>query len=392
MVRQHSNLFILGLCITILLLNYFSCHAVKGHVASGIFQIVDSLMLPAIPESPVQTLCAKYFEDGDAEYLFWSNRNRNSIEIFNLRSKTHEKTIRLPRDGPYGIPNIYAGFSVLALDTIIVSSSQAYGKLFCIDTFGKYYDIIQYANPSSDTTGNPGNQRVNLNSHYNGDVYRIYNQLVIPYRTPTFNYIPSEEEVKRSRRFGIYNFEKRTLSNSTIGYLSEIFGNPKIFSYSTNTFLNGKLYYHHLNSDKILYTSDFFHERYKSIPSEYQTDYVPWSDSESPYETVKRTFYYQTIKADPYKNLLYRIVKLPVRIDDMDFVDGEKELQGELNRVSVMVLDEKLNVLGEQLFENKHYSWNECFVTKKGLHILRAPTHPHYSESILTFDIYVFNF
>jgi hypothetical protein len=75
----------------------------------------------------------------------------------------------------------------------------------------------------------------------------------------------------------------------------------------------------------------------------------------------------------------------------MDFVDGEKEFNGEYSRISIMVLNEDLDVLGEQLFENTNYSWNECFVTRRGLHILRAPTHPHYSESQLIFDVYEFD-
>src|SRR5690606_10665941 len=156
---------------------------------------------------------------------------------------------------------------------------------------------------------------------------------------------------------------------------------------NSNAMLNGRYYYQIATQSAIRYTDDFFNMNRKEARSQYHTEYVKMSDYPKDILTYNALeFSYRSLFSDQYRQVIYRTVKLPVK--DIISADKNKEFEDVYERVSIMILDKDLNILGEQLFENSNYSWNECFVGEKGLYILRSPYHPNYFEPRITYDIY----
>ncbi|MFO7878831.1 MAG: DUF4221 family protein [Bacteroidales bacterium] len=91
---------------------------------------------------------------------------------------------------------------------------------------------------------------------------------------------------------------------------------------------------------------------------------------------------YIGIYYDKYRNVYYRTAKLSA-----DY----KEKDGLLNlnnfSFTIIVLDEKLNIIGEQVFKNSDYNPNDLIVSKKGI-LLRKQNK--FSESV-TFTLFNIN-
>ncbi len=358
-----------------------ACNDNDRFVRSERLKLVDSIALQALVYTPKSTLCCKYLDNGEGEYIFWGNRPNDFIEVFNLTTGRHITTIRIPIEGPHSIPNLLGGFSVVNMDTIIVSTDRI-GKLYMIDTSGTgYYDVINH----TDTSYKSLNNLVSLNSNLPSDIYEINNSLIIPFRIPNFRDKPSNEVMQEIQLFKLFNKNDGTLRKLPIPVNMDLYNSLNFRISGSNCFLNGRLYFQYATDHKIYFTDDLNGSNYKDVQSRFTTDFVPYG--RYPREQyVLMEFIYKGLLADVYNNRIIRIVKLPVR--DVQIADVEKEEDGVYERVSVMILDAGLNLLGETLFEHSNYSWNECFIGRKGLYILRSPYHPHYSESEITFDIF----
>lgn len=363
-----------------------SCNNTKISNASHSFQLIDSVKLPALSFISPSALCVRYYSKDEIEYLFWGNSLQNNIELYNLSLEKHIKTISIPEEGPRGIRTIKGGFKVLNFDTIFVNNINTLGDLYIIDTTGLVYDIIKY---STDTAVRNANSYINLNTHIIGNVFSEDNKLIIPLRTPFFRKMPDEYTIAHIKKFNVYNFESKKLTTSPIQIDPDIYIERDMYVLSSVVSLNERYYYQHQNSPNIYYTDDLTHKQSKKFVSEYFIKFLPENTYATPFENVKHSFYYYSLQSDPFKNLLYRIIKLPA--SDPQLTDGYDEFYGKWDRGSIMVFDADLNLLDEFLFPTHgFYSWYECFVGRKGFYLKRSPNHPHYSESKITFDIFEF--
>ena len=359
----------------------FSCEGNVHNTRYPSIKIVDSISLPALVYTPKSTLCAKYFDDGNEEFLFWGNRPNDFIEIFNLSSRQHVNTIQVPIEGPSSIPNLLGGFTVLNMDTIIVSTDHI-GRLYIIDTSSAgYYDIINH----TDTSYKSLNNLVSLNSNLSSDIYLSNNSLIIPFRIPNFRTKPTRDDIREIQLFKVYDLTNRSIRILPMTINPHIYDNPNFRISGSNCFLNGRLYFQYATDHNIYYSDDLIETEQKMLQSRFSSAFVPFGKYPRQ-EYILREFIYKGLIADVYNNRIIRIVKLPV--NDVEIADEGKESDGVYERVSMMVLDEDLNLLGEILFEHSNYSWDECFIGRNGIYILRSPYHPHYSEAEITYDIY----
>lgn len=87
---------------------------------------------------------------------------------------------------------------------------------------------------------------------------------------------------------------------------------------------------------------------------------------------------YESVYADPYRRVYYRIARLP----DPNYRSGDK---GNRKPVVLIVFDEDYSRVGEYLLPDKEYRPNSAFVTEKGLNVQVLGG----SEDELVFDLFV---
>ena len=345
------------------------------------FEKIDSITFEPLTSVNIHSMCVKYFKEGDQEYMLWGNRPQNSIEIFDIGTGNHLKTLKFPREGPNSISRIVGGFSILSMDSIFVSSFDL-GKIYICDSSGIVRKVINH----SDTSYFSANNLVGLNTKLHSDIFRRRGKLIIPFETANFPTKPTYSLIYSMQVVKLLDLRNQKIYNSGLHFDPDIYEPLSLFLGISNAMLGNRYYFQIATQTDVRYTDNFLIKSKKPAPSKFQTDYVKMRDYPDITEYVTREFAYRSLIADPFRQVIYRTVKLPVK--DILTADLDKEFEDVYERVSIMILDKDLNILGEQLFENSNYSWNECFVGEKGLYILRSPYHPNYFEPRITYDIY----
>ena len=314
--------------------------------------MVDSITFEPLTTVNANSYCVKYHSDANGEYLFWGNRPRNSIEIFDINSGNHMKTIRFPREGPNSISNINRGFTILSFDSIFISNSEL-GKIFMFDTSA----ILQKVYNHTDTSYYSANNLIGLNSKIHSDIYATNENLIFPFDIPQFPTQPSDSVVNSLQVLKLYDIGEGRFRNSELHFEPEIYEPNSLFIANSNTMLDGRFFYQIATKSAIRYTDDFHNKKLREAKSKFHTGYIKMSDYASDfYSYLAKEFSYRSLFADPFRQVIYRTVKLPVK--DILTANLDNEFEDVYERVSIMILDKDLNILGEQLFENSNYSLN----------------------------------
>ncbi len=340
--------------------------------------------LPLPKNFPPKSLAQKHFSDGQQEYLFWQSKTKDGLLLYNITKERVEKEIHFLDEGPGSIPNAALGFSVLSFDSIYICGYVP-GKLFRIDTSGILQDYLVFADTSSE------NRNINdlsiLNAKVQSDLYKMNDKIVVPLRFPYFPEFPGETMIKQIPLFSIYSSARFIAENSTISIPVAIYQNgdplPRAM---TNTCANGQVYFAFQCDPNVFTTKDFANYQIYPLPSVYAEAFTPLNTGEHPHVRTAKSFFYSRLLWDQYNRIFYRFVKLPV-YDSLTDYETENSYP---SRFSIIVADENMNKLGEVLFQNENYSMTNCFVSSRGLCMLRTPFHEGYSEDHLTFDVYKF--
>lgn len=93
---------------------------------------------------------------------------------------------------------------------------------------------------------------------------------------------------------------------------------------------------------------------------------------------------YSNIVSDPYRNLLYRIVK-----HDIEYKDANGKVNNSLQATwSLMVIDSDFQVLGEIKFDEVKYNFLHVYALPQGVLISKNNVHSdEFQEDILEFDL-----
>ncbi|GHT70444.1 hypothetical protein AGMMS50239_38830 [Bacteroidia bacterium] len=90
---------------------------------------------------------------------------------------------------------------------------------------------------------------------------------------------------------------------------------------------------------------------------------------------------------DKYRNIYYRLAYPKVELEDgVDYISLTS--QGR-KKFSIIILDEKFNIIGETLFPEYTYNSTVLFVHQDGLYICNNhPKNPEFNEDILSFQCF----
>ncbi|HMN90876.1 MAG TPA: DUF4221 family protein [Saprospiraceae bacterium] len=380
-ISKHSFIFIL-INITI-----FACTKERG--TTGYLEKIGHVELPLPPGNDSYSYTVKYYHNNDGQYLFWHNNFNHSILVYDLEKKEIAKIMRFEREGPEKLYKIQ-GFTVLSADSVYLATELA-GKLYLVNGNGKIVQQLIFADTEDLRNAN---NYTSMNSKYTNDLYRIHSDsFLIPLKTPFMPGSSAQSGDEVYSIFRVVNTRNQTYRNTGLQAPKALFvagKNPLPFLHCS-TYDGEKLYYSFESDHNIYYSADFKTATAIEAASMYKTKFQPLNPNMTPYEYYARIFFYSHLIYDPYRNLFYRVVKLPIREDHQSNDEYRTEYEYP-PRFSIMILDKNGRTLHEQLFEDTGLNMYIMFVGKQGLYIsASSPANPAFDEQALLFDIYAYN-
>lgn len=340
-------------------------------------EMSGELKLPLDSTTEFMTFCLQQFSGEGKNYLFFNNFKRGVILIYDLSTRDEVRRINFDREGPNQVGSSPWAFYVLNLDSIFVFSHME-GQLSILNREGdlvmKNFLVTDY------WSGDPIPWvSTDLPMKY----IKEKKQLLIPgiVRVPVKGYTSSHALINyniEDKRFlfqvpypKIYDPGFWVEDNFTRGYTV-----PELNS-KNGTLIAGFGIDHELHKtdgETLLAKSDYLKE-FNPVFDEY---IKTWDDGIA-HKAALLSGSYAALVADPFNNVYYRFVNIP--ISQSDFDNGERVF-----RNSVIILDEKFVKRAEVLLEKgvRPYMF---FLNEDGLFIANEAVYKN-NEDTLTFYKY----
>ena len=300
-----------------------------------------------------------YHDPNDGKrYLVYQCDNKKSIQFYNFDSGLLESEIRFRSDGPNGIPKL-TGFYIVNPDSIFVLSGHA-RKLYIINSKGevlKTYSLLM----GDESKGTSMALITTSNEPFLiGDTLFIN---AFPDRSP---YYKGQHIQAINLKTGEYYYkgEFPVLYANLDGWNKMSTGVYKLYNQHNGSLLSshmGSKYLFSGSTDNTLkvqfYAGSKFFDNVAPIPLKDKEK--SWS-----YHYLTQNYYGQVLY-DQYRKVYYRIAMLAV--DPLN--DKNERNRIEDKPISIIILNNKLEKIGETLLSSNKYFFRTMFVEKEGLYI-----------------------
>tara|TARA_A100000171_G_C2133289_1_gene148168 strand:- start:592 stop:1761 length:1170 start_codon:yes stop_codon:yes gene_type:complete len=330
----------------------------------------------------------EYFTDKGHEYLAKFNKPDQSIKVFSLESGEVAKNIQMSTTGPNalidfdGVPN---RFKIISMDSIIVYNGVK-SELVLINSkaeiLKKWEVTDRKIDPDYPVFPLDTYSKIIINEHgliLSGNI--SWSETGLP---PLALIKWHEDKVSQTQipdNFEIYN-----------QYPINNIGTMDLFTSSNTTNNQHEILVSYALDHRILILDKDLKVSYKELRNPrlgelkiYGKDIRkinPMTEN-ALYDHVYSTGVYHSIIYDPYRNIYYRISRIPVPVKEFS------ELMSKgipfYSDYSVIAYDEHFNPIGESTFNNSSLDHRMIFVSKKGLNIKNYPDN----EDLLTFTTFV---
>ena len=363
-IQKFFFLFLLGIIC--------SCSDRKEHNEYLMYAdyLVDTVTLKLDNYTSNEFYYIHYTHDSLGQYLVALNPFTSSVDKYSLTTGDMVKRIKFKTEGPEGITGVLQGITYHNPDSIFLFLRGRLQGGIIIDERGEFVDRIK---PNIDGI----NSKIEFNHVSTGGnpTYLVGNKLHFM-RYPLFDtYNPSN--INGNYPIALtYNLQDQHLQfDSLITFPS--FYQDKIWAISDIIFsraigedgmyvLSWPLLDHLIVYDKkdgsVL-----------DVPAKSQFKGKPAAPFSMPpsdaleNEEVLSSLRYRNVLSDPYRNLYYRIVHLPLsNYEGKDYLAGRAEQD-----FSVLVLDKDFNLLREVFFPGKTFSSGNARVVEKGLILMK---------------------
>ncbi len=327
------------------------------------------------------------FEHDGKEYLFFqTSRDKGVLRvlIYDIEKENLYRSVPLYKQGPNGIPGLLGGYP-LGMNRFLITAAAPFiyivnGKghitfksepLFNNRQFGEYCLAMFY-------------------SYYASPAIR--RDSMVYYAQTSIGYPHTEDTWKTSNIFSYVDLQTGELGRTKFCYPSVFNGKEleRRLSYEVDHSYadTGKeVAVSFTQTDSIYVSSDFEHVRAYDARSRYFPSLQP-----EPYDVTKDTNIwlrkknrkpdYYHLLYDKYRKVFYRFARMPYEFPSDESPMGEDKGR----EFSIVVLNDKYEIIGETRFPGNTYNYRMCFVGKKGLYIsLNNLGNPDFSENILSF-------
>lgn len=320
------------------------------------------------------------FKSDEQEFLAIGNRNTNEINIYLRNTDDHNLVAKIPlaTEGPNALGTTPWAFHIVNFDTIFVLSHWE-GILSLIDSTGTVFykklltknswegDPHPWAGTShpmlydraKHTISVPGVVRLPGPQNYSGS----YAMIDLNYKKDIFSYSMPYPKIYDIGFWQQDGFTKGPVTKSLDGKMRiESFGIDPYIRFS--------------NGDSSRAPSKYLREEFVAPAKEYTYGLV----AENSLELLYLQGCYKILLTDPYRNVYYRFVDIPLSVDA--FKEGERDF-----RSSIIILDEDFKKQGEALLPKEAFSYM-FYLADDGLYIANKEKY-NKNEDSLTFDQYI---
>lgn len=381
--------------LTIIYLLFFSCAPVDTNqiinASNRTHQMVtkETVRIPIDKSTSIAQSKYMLMVEQGKEYLYVYNRPVNTIQVYDLEKRSLVNTTGIPFRGPES-PDYAEMFYPFALDSLLIISPKAFSANL-YDGQGRKVEKKRWIT-DPDIHKNPS---VYGMSH----IFTTYTN--IPYEKGGDLYFPAMDQEARESPDRYETATTVEILNWKKGTVKSIYKYPEIYKMYNFSFLTiyhhrtlgeGGLFVHGFEADPYVYRTDYdeINEK-KYAGSSLIPDPTPLRGSvESTTSDDRRqarwtTSKYSALLYDKYRGFYYRFVVGPQNLDA-----SVTELERSSDQFSIIILDKKLNIVGEWMTPTKSYNCQFAFISKSGLYLSTShPLNDEVNEDFLEFDVLI---
>jgi hypothetical protein len=326
------------------------------------------------------------YEAGDGKMYLTFINSFHEILFYDLLSGDFLFKTKIESEGPNGIVEP-SGYYVIGLDSIYVTTLSV-PTLFRIDKNGTILQRIHYGQTENGYTVIP---TYSPNSFFYTPLFIINNELYITQK-PSWTVPVSATPVSVA-----INPENRLCKELPFFFppliKDEEFGHVGGFALSFSRDFNGNAFIYSFYYDEAIYVASVDHKEIRKYPvkSKYIDQVKVIKTGEEDWFLFAKNDYkdpcYGNLLYDKYRNLYYRLAYPEVALEEgVNYVAMTS--QGR-KKFSIIILDEKFNILGETLFPEYIYNPILLFVHPDGLYICNNHImNPSFNEEVLSFKCF----
>ena len=335
----------------------------------------DTLVLSLDASTYYDSKAIFQFEDNGKEYLLFQNdrdRGKPRLLIFDIEKQNLFKSVPLYEEGPDGIAAISGGWP-LDMNHFLVTTRSPY--CYMIDDAGNIMKKLKIWNYDTEAKGKI------FENYCTSIIYSYYSSPAIIRDSLLYldqanvGYPRKPEAWKDISMFAHVNLHNGEVAKSALTY-PPIFDEEEEFamksydaefSYADTGKDVAMSFYQY---DSIFVSSDFKHLRAYNAKSRYfpsirpqlynaYKDLLVWLQE----EYLKPQYHH--LLYDKYRDVFYRFALMPYQFPTGKLPTGDASGQ----EFSIIVLNNKYEIIGETRFPGNTYHYRMCFVGKKGLYI-----------------------
>lgn len=317
------------------------------------------------------------YNDNETEYLTFQNPDKNEILFYDLETCDLKFKIHPEVDGPNGVA-FTLGYYIHNLDSIFLTT-RSFEEISLIDHNAKVIDKYEYKYTSDSTELKRFYSTTSIYTPitiFNNKAYIVPGCNRWQKINPVAAHIDLSTKHVTSLPFNYPNFSTATNKNKRAG----------IEEHMSRCF-DGKNFIYSFYFDENIYVASIDHKTIKRIKvkSKYikEVEYID-DFGKTTIEKSCELANYGNMIYDKYRKLYYRIA-YPKTTIEKNIKGYELREYGRKN-FTIIIMDDKFNILGETEFPDYTYNPRLIFIRKEGLYISNSHyLNPNYSDDILGF-------
>lgn len=361
----------------------------------------DTIKFPIDENTFYESKVIFQFEEEGREYLFFQNIDKGipRILLFDVEKTKLFKTIPLYYEGPNGIPAIWGGWPLNLKEFIITTSTP---NFYIIDDSGNIkfksrglYDKRAFRSEEFFKEHGLGAFCPTWIFSYLHNPAIIKDSLFY-FPQSQIGYPRKKETWAKSNMFACVNLHTGEMWPTQFCYPS-IFNKDEIMrmqSYSNDhsyAYTGKDVAVSFYKSDSIYVSSDFEHVKaYEAksnfFPHLHPEPYDARTDMDARLRRESLQPQYHSLLYDKYRRVFYRVALHPY-----EWPKDKSPMSGDDfgREFSIVILNEKYEVIGETRFPGHIYNYHLYFVGKKGLYLsLNNLNNPIFNEDELMFQCF----
>jgi len=351
------------------------------------------IKIPIDPKTSCESWCIQYFNDNGKDYLAILNSYENAIQIYDIQDTILKTKMKFDVKGGENATNKIKGFKIINKDTVFLTSFIY--NIYLTNFDGVIYKKINYWKKA--TNGGYPFFNYSLTPIDNSLIYKAPHLLIAQQMI-----MEKERNIKYAADVNSKICLDLDISSETLRFLEmdhPLFGqkgaNEVVTQYAR--VFNGSEFVYAPCSDHFIYiTKDHKTVTPKKIKSRllYENQYgvignykVGQSIEEQLIRAAKAGRYLNMLY-DKYRSVYYRFVKLPSDVGNK----YQPNIDYRNDKISVILIDDKFNILDELPLSENLFNWQMAFVNEKGLFIsTNNVNNPNFSPDYLSFNLISIN-